>query len=323
MFKIFFSHGRTALLHGLASYNFSENDIILIPDYICEIVELTLKKANLKYIKYNINDDFTLNYFSLSKIYKKNKNRIKAIIIVNYFGFPQKIQLLKKIFKKKILIIEDNSHGFSGIVGNNTLGTRGDLGFSSPRKVLKIFSGGVLYTKYKIKPKLNQYSVSAKDLIIFFLNKFLLIKLFLKKIYFFFEGNSFYLKNKEDNKIYNNYIDDFSKKLLTKVNLEKEKKIRFDNYIIWKKFLKNKNINIIFKNPNQKLMIWCLPFYAKNSKEALNWLKWGKKKGITIFSWPDLSKENFVKKNICFKRWQKLVCLPLDIPNEVLKKICN
>ena len=77
------------------------------------------------------------------------------------------------------------------------------------------------------------------------------------------------------------------------------------------------------KKVNKDLMIWCLPFYVKNSNEAKKWFLWGYKNGITIFSWPDLNIDNVKKNTKCFKRWKRLICLPLDIPNNFLKKICN
>ena len=62
-------------------------------------------------------------------------------------------------------------------------------------------------------------------------------------------------------------------------------------------------------------MIWCLPFYVRDSNEAKKWFLCGQNNGITIFSWPDLSIDNIQKNTRCFKRWKKLVCLPLDIPS--------
>jgi len=152
MHSYYFSHGRTALLNGIKLYKFSKKDTVLIPDYLCEIVELTLKSLNLNIIKYKINDNFSTNIKSLkSKLKFKN---IKAIIVVNYFGFPQEIDLIKKLCKKsQIKIIEDNSHGHGGSINNKLLGTRGDFGFSSPRKVLRVLSGGTLYLKKKKKIK--------------------------------------------------------------------------------------------------------------------------------------------------------------------------
>jgi len=321
MYNYYFSHGRAALLNGIKLYDFTKNDKVLIPDYLCEIVEITLKSLNLKIIKYEVNDDFTINKQSLKS--KLKLNNIKALIVVNYFGFPQKLDLIKKVCKKnKILIIEDNSHGHGGIINKKLLGTRGDLGFSSPRKVLKIYSGGVLYCDKKIKFKLIKYRYDIKNILIRLINKNLFLKLFIKKNLIFKKDYSNpYLK--KDNVIYNNSIDNFSLNKIKKINIYKEKSKRFNNYMIWKKFLKTNKINPVFKRVNKDLMIWCLPFYVKNSNEAKKWFSWGYKNGVTIFSWPDLSIDNVKKNTKCFKRWKRLVCLPLDVPNNFLKKLCN
>ena len=176
MYKYYFSHGRAALLNGIKLYDFSENNKVLIPDYLCEIVEETLKSLKLRIIKYEINDDFTINMQSLKS--KLQINNIKALVIVNYFGFPQKINLIKKICKKnEILIIEDNSHGYGGLFNKKLLGTRGDFGFSSPRKVLKIYSGGILYCVKKKNFNLIKYKYDFRSFLIHLINKFFFFKI--------------------------------------------------------------------------------------------------------------------------------------------------
>jgi len=321
MYSFFFSHGRTALLNGIKLNNFLKNDIILIPDYLCEIVEITLKFLNLKIVKYKINDDFTINIQSLKSKLKFKK--IRALIIVNYFGFPQKINLIKKICRKhNIMLIEDNSHGHGGLVNKRLLGTRGNFGFSSPRKVFKIYSGGVLYSQKKFSIKLAKYKYGLKSILIRKINDFFLTKIFIKK-YFSFKKDYSNPFMKRDNIIYNKNIDNFSLSKITISNIKKEKFKRYNNYMIWVKFLKNNNINPIFKKIDKDLMIWCLPFYVRDSNEAKKWFLWGQNNGITIFSWPDLSIDNIQKNTRCFKRWKKLVCLPLDIPSNFLKKVCN
>lgn len=321
MRSYYFSHGRTALLNGLKFYNFSDHDAILIPDYLCEVVELTLRSLNLKILKYEMKDNFTINMQSLkSKLKLRN---LKAIMVVNYFGFPQNIKVLKKICKKnKILLIEDNSHGYGGKENSKLLGTRGNLGFSSPRKVLQIYSGGILYHKNIVSIKLPKYKRTIKDFIIELLSKNFSLKTLIKKNLIFRKDFSD-LTTQNDNIIYNTSIDDFSLSKIRQKNIKIEKLKRFNNYKIWKNYLIKNNFKPIFKNANKNLMIWCLPFYAKNASEAKKWFDWGQKQGITIFSWPDLSIDNINKNSKCFKRWKKLICLPLDIPNNYLKHICN
>ena len=73
MYKYNFSHGRSAFLNGLRLYNFKSTDIILIPDYLCEIVQITLRYLNLKILTYEIEDNFEVDFKSLNNKLK-NKN---------------------------------------------------------------------------------------------------------------------------------------------------------------------------------------------------------------------------------------------------------
>jgi hypothetical protein len=285
-------------------------------------VEVTLKSLHLKIVKYEINDDFTINIQSLKS--KLKLDNIKALIVVNYFGFPQDINSIKKLCKKdKILIIEDNSHGHGGRIKKKLLGTRGDFGFSSPRKVLKIYSGGTLYCNKKKKFSVAKYKHDIKGILVRLISKNLFLKLFIKKNLLFKKDYSNPYIKKRDNIVHNMSIDNFSLSKINKLNIKNEKSERFINYMIWKKFLKENNIEPIFGKANKDLMIWCLPFYVKNSNEAKKWFLWGYKNGITIFSWPELNIDNVKKNTKCFQRWKRLVCLPLDLPNNFLKKICN
>lgn len=321
MNRFFYSHGRTALYEGIRKYNLQKKDTVLIPDYLCEIVELTLNSLGLKTLKYKIKDNFKVDITSLQK--KIEKDNPKALIFVNYFGFPQKLKTIKKICKKKkILLIEDNSHGYEGIFNNQKLGTRGDFGFSSPRKIFNIYSGGVLYLKKNMKIFLPEYRFSIFEYFSQKIKNVDLLRMLVKK-YFLLKRDYSNPYLKRDNKGYNFKIDKYSLKKIKTVNIKKEKMKRFNNYQIWKKFLKRKKVKLIFSKTSKNLMIWCLPFYVKNSIEAKKWYDWGNKKGITIFSWPDLSFEIINNNKKCFLRWQRLVCIPLDMPSEQVKKICN
>ena len=82
---------------------------------------------------------------------EKVNNNTKVILFVNYFGIPNEIEKLKEFCnKKKIILIEDNSHGFMGMYNNQLMGTLADYGIASPRKHLNINYGGILYSNKKI-----------------------------------------------------------------------------------------------------------------------------------------------------------------------------
>ena len=85
-----FSHGRTAFKYGLIYLGLKKNDKIMLPEYICDILLDPLNDLGIIPIFYEINDDFTTNWKSLKKCQKS----VKAIVVINYFGFEEE----KKIF---------------------------------------------------------------------------------------------------------------------------------------------------------------------------------------------------------------------------------
>ena len=58
----------------------------MLPEYICDILLDPLKDLGIEPIFYEINKDFTTNWKSLKKKYV---NSVKAIVVVNYFGFEE------------------------------------------------------------------------------------------------------------------------------------------------------------------------------------------------------------------------------------------
>ena len=215
-----FSHGRTAFKYGLIYLGLKKNDKIMLPEYICDILLDPLKDLGIHPIFYEINDDFTVNWKSLKK---KNRKSVKALVVINYFGFEEEKKKLS-IFckKKKLFLIEDNCHSLKKY--NKKINNYSDIVFSSIHKVVKkTYSGGLLSINRKEKNKdlpllkLKEYNVSLKQIINNFLeNNFLIFKRFLK--YKFLSMPNFSKLNSIRNeKITKDFlIDELSKSILKK-----------------------------------------------------------------------------------------------------------
>ena len=64
---------------------------------------------------------------------------------VNYFGFPQPFEEIRKFCKENNLnFIEDNAHGFLSCLNGKPLGSFGDVSVVSFRKTLSTFNGAAL-----------------------------------------------------------------------------------------------------------------------------------------------------------------------------------
>ena len=142
MSDLLFSHARVALKYGFKSFNLSYKDVILIPDFTCDVILQPLRDLGINYSFYSLNDALTPDWESVKKQLTSNT---KAILMVHYFGQPQNIDDFQNFCNKyNLLLIEDNAHGFGGLFNGKKLGLFGDIGINSPRKTLGLLSGGQL-----------------------------------------------------------------------------------------------------------------------------------------------------------------------------------
>ena len=98
MKPFYFLKGRTALKYGLKYLGLKKNDKLLVPAFICDVVIEELNQLDIKPVYYLINKNFDANWSDIKKKYSKN---VKGILMVNFFGKPQKINKFKKFSKKK------------------------------------------------------------------------------------------------------------------------------------------------------------------------------------------------------------------------------
>ncbi len=310
-----FSHGRTAFKYGLIYLGLKKNDRIMLPEYICDILLDPLKDLGIKPIFYKINENFTTNWKSLKKKYQ---NSVKAIVVINYFGFEEEKKKFSVFCKNKnLFLIEDDCHSFK--INRKKMNDYSDVEFYSIRKLLtKVYSGGVLKINnqknipFKSHLKLSKYKANAKIILNNFLeNNFLLFKRYIKKKFLkmpnYTKLNS--IKNEKVNE--DLLIDDFSKKIFLKKKINEIKKIRYKNYTLWKKLCKkNKSVEIIKRNLNKSNIPWVFPVYVKDLEIRKKIFNFGWQNGYSIISWPSLPNNLLNKRN---KRiWNKLVCFNTD-----------
>jgi hypothetical protein len=135
----YYSLARQALVEALLLSGIGRGDHVLIPELICKDVIASIHTAGAIPIFYAV-DEF------LNPINLEIDLPVAAIIAVNYFGFPQNLEIFQQACEKLgAVLIEDNAHGFlSSDSSNLSLGTRGDIGIVSIRKSLRIPDGAQL-----------------------------------------------------------------------------------------------------------------------------------------------------------------------------------
>ena len=242
--------------------------------------------------------------------------KTKAVMMVHFFGKSQDISAFQVFCSKhNLLLIDNNAHGHGGTFNGQPLGSFGDIGISSPRKILNTFSGGLLWLRnidLKFILDLQPFPVSFKQHVkrkIF--NSYPLLKNSIRKT----------LKNRpkyEDpwacrELVISDYtIDKWSKEVIEHTDWDKPRNTRQESYHRWQGFAMNNGLKPVFKELHPEAIPWCFPAYAKDQQEAIRWFDWGWENNVNIFSWPTLPKKIINENGSALKCWEKLICFSTE-----------
>ena len=317
---IYLSHSRTALLYLLKNINLSNGDNFLVPDYNCSAIYQPLSRVGVKCNYYSIKDNFEPNW---EDIYLKINTKTKAILMVHYFGQPQNIEKFMNFCKEnKILLLEDNSHGYGGFYNNKLLGTFGDFGISSPRKILNLTSGGIGYSNTPLNLNTDNLEEYPNSILKNILNSIFRKNPKIKEI----SRKYLYKRPNFNNPLYINEplissykIDSYSLKILKQINLEKIRVRRIENWKKWNTFGKKNNFQVVWPKPHSTTCPWIIPFYLNDIDQRNYWLNKSWNEGLGFMSWPTLPKEIISRNDTALNRWKRLICINLNFSPDYKK----
>lgn len=135
----YFSLGRHAMKAALQLAGVKSGDVVMLPGFICRDLISSITTVGARTVFYDV--DKKLNPLILDRSVLP-----RAIIAVNYFGFPQALEPFKAFSADTgAVVIEDNAHGFlSQDTHGSKLGQRTTLGMTSFRKTLHVLDGATL-----------------------------------------------------------------------------------------------------------------------------------------------------------------------------------
>lgn len=138
----FYGYGRQAFAEGLRRAGLGAGDQVLLPGFLCGEVLASLSVVGAIPKFYTVDELLHADVASWESIVSKS---IRAVVVVNYFGFPQPLGRIREWCRAhNATLIEDNAHGFLSEDGDVPLGRRGDLGVFSLRKTLALPNGAAL-----------------------------------------------------------------------------------------------------------------------------------------------------------------------------------
>lgn len=245
------SSGTSALECAFSALNLKKNDEVILPNFTIVSCLNTILRFNAKPIFIDVSRKTWL--MEVDDILKAVTPKTKAILIVNIFGNPFNIKLLKKKLNgKKINIIEDCAESVHSENNGNISGSISDISIFSlyTNKLITSGEGGVVCTSNKIfNDRINGY----KNLYFGNKERFNHIKL----------GYNYRLTELQASIAYSTFLKMHE-------NIKKINKIGY-----WYQKYLSKNINIEFQtiNSNSTKIWWMYPIIIKNSKNNVNKLR--------------------------------------------------
>jgi hypothetical protein len=134
--------GRDALTLAVSYLNLDENDTVVLPVYTCQdVLRSFVRKC--KVLFYDVEPDLTIDPDRV-RVKLQGRERIKMVLITNYFGFlqPHRSEIKELCADREICLIEDCAHSLL----TQGSGETGDLSIYSFRKILPLRDGGGLGT---------------------------------------------------------------------------------------------------------------------------------------------------------------------------------
>jgi perosamine synthetase len=141
-----FFWARNAIYHGLRALKISPGARILVPAYICKAAVEPIIAYGAKPVFYDVGRDCLPD---IAAIESKLDPGAEALLVVHYFGFPQKIKLFRDFCDHhRLKLIEDCAHVLCGETDGQPLGTTGDFSVFSWRKFFPLHDGGELHLSF-------------------------------------------------------------------------------------------------------------------------------------------------------------------------------
>ena len=136
-------NARAAIYLGLSMLPNSNRTEVLVPAFHCPSGITPVIQAGYTPVFFRVNRDLSVD---LEDLLSKIHARTAAVMVINYFGFQNKIdEIIEAKNKHKFFIIEDCSHSFLAGPSFSLAGQRGDMAVYSFWKGVPSLVGGGLW----------------------------------------------------------------------------------------------------------------------------------------------------------------------------------
>ena len=134
--------GRIAIALALREMRIGAGDDVLLPAWHSASMIPPVIACGAVPLFYRLRADASAD---LDDIAARITSRTRAVVVVNYFGFPQARAALRALCDARgLLLLEDCAHSFFGSADGAAVGAVGDYAIASSMKFFPIYEGGCL-----------------------------------------------------------------------------------------------------------------------------------------------------------------------------------
>jgi hypothetical protein len=316
-----FGYARVALLEGLRALGIKQGDNVLLPSFVCNVILAPFNYLGIKVKYFEVDENLEPKIDQIDSLIDE---KTKAILAVNYFGFPTLLNEIKDIcHQKRLFFIEDNAHGLLSRTNDRFLGTFGDIAIFSIRKTLPVPNGAALLVNnlsIKIEESLiNNMDASRKEksYLLFLLQQ-------IKRRFELHTGvNPMHIfkgllgikdptllseESPEEERNIERYFVEYSKLtgwVVERLDFEQEMRIRREGFNFC---LKNLTYGRpVFEDLPKGVAPYVFPVRVEDPAGFIDHMM---KKGIQCFTWPTLPSDvrecpDFYKEIACIPLWRK------------------
>jgi dTDP-4-amino-4,6-dideoxygalactose transaminase len=292
---------------------------VYVPAYICDEALEMIRQKGRKIIYYPVRKDLCPDWEWLGKRAKKERG---AFLLVHYFGFVNDLgQAIAFCKARNLVLIEDCAHSFLTSWQGRPIGTIGDYGIYSYRKVLPVPDGAELIGKKKpVKAELPGPTVKLTDNMSWMarqLVKYLIFRLGLP----FRNSANAAAPQKNGGQLKSSYLTSQIVRLYGKRYTEIKLKRRQNYAYLLKAFDSFPEIRPLFAELPLEVCPWVFPVLISSNETIKNKL-W--REGIPVSTWPDLPAEVNDNDELRSASWlrQNVLLFPIhqDISREHLER---
>jgi len=157
---LYTTSGRMAIGLALQQMGVASGNEVLLPAYHSRSMVEPVVAFGATPVFYRIQAGTAIDLMDAAS---KITARTKALVVVNYFGFPQDLARVRAFCDEhRLMMLEDCAHAFLGEHAGRSLGSFGDYAIASTMKFFPVYDGGCLVSTRHRLDLINQVSAGLR-----------------------------------------------------------------------------------------------------------------------------------------------------------------